>query len=204
MQGKSENIRTAEEATMIRGATQGRLQVMSAKVIKFVSQLFDDARAYMKWALANPGYSNINVQDIWIATQTDTPIEEFERELAADTRMFTLAAFNPLMKDETTRRATLSQVLPTILGSPLLGAYQIWELARELNELYGIRLSTLLPADVYKKLQEQAAQAQQAPPEGAAPPEGQAPPEEAPPAEDEGGIPPEILAALTGGGAAPA
>lgn len=204
MQGRAENIRTAEEATMIRGATQGRLQVMSSKVVKFASQLFQDARAYMQWALENPDHSHINVRDIWLATQTDMPVEEFEQELRTDTRMFALTAFNPLMRDENTRRTTLNNLLPTIMGSPLLSAFNVWELARELCDLYGVRLSTLIPADEFKKLQEAAtAQAPGAP--GAAPP-GEGPPGEAPaeappggPPEGgpaEGGIPPEILQAL--------
>lgn len=193
MRGTSENVRTAEEATMIRGAVENRLSKMNQKVIQFATELFEDARVYVKWAIHSPEVSNLDVAALAEISQADTTPDQLAAWLLEDTQQFQLLAFNPLMRDENTRRKMLAEGLPVLLGHPVIQqAFNLYELAREVAELWGIRLSTMnTPEEFQANLQAMSGQ----------PALGQAPPGGAPPEAPPGAMPPEeeILAALLGG-----
>ena len=95
---------------------------------------------------------------------------------------FRLLPFSPLMEDKNTRRESLAQLLPPLLGSPLGEQFDMHELGREVVELFGWRPSivkpkkSVLPTD--KELASATAAAAAPPPVAAAPEQGpQVPPE---------------------------
>lgn len=197
MRGVSENVRTAEEATMIRGAVENRLSKMNGKVVKFATELFEDARAYLKWAIANPSDSLLDVAALASISQADLTPAELTELLLSDTQQFQLAAFNPLMRDANTRRKMLVEGLPVILGNPVISqAFNLYELAREMAELFGLRLSTMNTPEEFKA-NLQAAMGGGAPAPAGAPgepsPGGEAPMGDLPPLPPDGAPPPEPL-----------
>lgn len=180
--GEVANIRTAAEANMIRGAVEGRLRIRSQKLVRVVTQLFEQALDVIRWAISNREASGIDLFDLAEKTTVGVSPEVLAHELLAEAVRFRLLPFSPLMEDKIARRESMTNLLPALTGGPLSEAFDMKELAKELVESYGWRPSVV---------SETPPAPPPAPPE-AMPTEGAAPPS---PAGNE--LPPELLAALS-------
>ena len=180
--GEVANIRTAAEANMIRGAIEGRLRIRSQKLVRVVTQLFEQALDVIRWAISNREASGIDLFDLTEKTTVGVSPEVLAHELLAEAVRFRLLPFSPLMEDKIARRESMTNLLPALTGGPLSEAFDMKELAKELVESYGWRPSVV---------SETPPAPPPAPPE-AMPTEGAAPPS---PAGNE--LPPELLAALS-------
>ena len=180
--GEVANIRTAAEANMIRGAIEGRLRIRSQKLVRVITQLFEQALDVIRWAISNREASGIDLFDLAEKTTVGVSPEVLAHELLAEAVRFRLLPFSPLMEDKIARRESMTNLLPALTGGPLSEAFDMKELAKELVEAYGWRPSVV---------SETPPAPPPAPPE-AMPTEGVAPPS---PAGNE--LPPELLAALS-------
>lgn len=197
--GAVSNIRTAEEATMIRGAIEGRMGVKARTLTRGVKQIFDRTLEVMRWALHHPIDSTIDINELAAATVTGIAPAQLAQEILSESVKFRLMPFSPIMEDKSTRRNTLSTLLP-VLPPTWLDNIDPREAMREIVDLYDLRPSMILSEE------EIAEQQQAAAPEGMGMPgmEGMLPMEGAPPmppgAEQglalEGGPPPGLVEAL--------
>ena len=195
--GEVANIRTAAEANMIRGAIEGRLRIRSQKLVRVVTQLFEQCLDVMRWAIANREASGIDLFDLTEKTTQGVKPEVLAHELLAESVRFRLLPFSPLMEDKIARRESMTNMLPALTGGPLAESFDLKELAKELVEAYGWRPSVVLE-------EPQVASMPPIPPEAlpSEPPDASLPPEAlpteaaAPPINGGGELPPELLAAL--------
>ena len=173
--GVVKNIRTAAEVDALRGSIEGRVNIRMRKLIRVVKALFDLGQSVTRWAVMNPEDSRINLEKIASMTQSDVGPEVVARDFAEGVLNFRLLPFSPLMEDKHTRRESLTTLLPTLVGSPLIEHLDQKELLKEIIELYGWRPSivtpekTGLPTDkelgvVQKNMEAQAQQQPQAEP----------------------------------------
>tara|TARA_R110002110_G_scaffold10631_2_gene52502 strand:+ start:9603 stop:11399 length:1797 start_codon:yes stop_codon:yes gene_type:complete len=180
--GQVNNIRTAAEANALRGAVEGRVNIRMKKLVRVVKAMFDRALDVTRWAVENPEDSGIDLEILAKHTQVDADAEVLRRDFIEGAVSFRLLPFSPLMEDKNTRRESLAQLLPPLLGSPLGEQFDMHELGREVVELFGWRPSivkpkkSVLPTD--KELASATAAAAAPPPVAAAPEQGpQVPPE---------------------------
>lgn len=201
--GVSENIRTAEEASAIRANTDGRQAVKMRRVVRVVRGMFENGLAALQWAVRNQEHSRIDLRRLHEECIADVDLGTWARELAHATTKFRVLPFSPAMEDRYARRDSLSMLLPQ-LPPQVLAQFDEVELAREVQELYGMRPSVLRgnrPAAAPPGIPGGAP--------GALLPGGSGVPGMdalgAPPLADGGGAlpPPEILAGLTGGAGGP-
>ena len=186
--GVVKNIRTAAEVDALRGSIEGRVNIRMRKLVRAVKAMFELGQAVTRWATLNPEDSLIDFDRLAKHTQVDVSGAVLAKDFAEGVIKFRLLPFSPLMEDKHTRRDSLSQLLPTLLGSPLMEHLDGKELAKEIIELYGWRPSIMkpektgLPTD--KELGVMEAKMQAPAPEEAAPmaPEAGAPVDEAMPA----------------------
>ena len=200
--GAVHNIRTAAEVDALRGSVEGRVNIRMRLLVRVVSSIFERALDVTKWAVSNPADSRIDLQKIADATQVDASQELVRNDLLSGTPRFRLLPFSPLMEDKNARRETLTNLLPAIVGGPLVEHVDQHELMREIVELFGWRPSIVLSKDSKKAEEEELMAAQmamqgaaQGAPPGAAPP---LPPEAAMAGEAPAGPPPEIAQGLSG------
>lgn len=134
------NIRTAAEANMIRGATEGRLNIRSRKLTKAVRASFHRCLDVARWAIRNHEHSHIDIAEITANTQADVAPQVVVRDLMKAHVTFKLAPFSPLMEDHHTKREQLVQILSQVPPDVLAG-FDTYELLRELVEFFGFRPS---------------------------------------------------------------
>jgi hypothetical protein len=140
--GEVKNIRTAAEATMLRGSVEGRLNIRSKKLIRGVTNLFKKGVDVWRWAAANPGASKIDMDTIAYLTQTEADGAQLTEDVLYTSPQFRVLPFSPLMEDKHTRRQQLTELIPTLGGTgPLAAAIDQRELAKELVDDYGFRPS---------------------------------------------------------------
>jgi hypothetical protein len=141
--GEVVNIRTAAEATMVRASVEGRMHIRVTKVKRAVSSVFRRALEVWRWAIENEDESGINMEEIAFLTQADTDAETLTDDVLSASPRFRLLPFSPLMEDKYTRRQQLTELMQMIGASPLMQAFNLFELARETQELYGLRPSVV-------------------------------------------------------------
>ena len=139
------NIRTAAEVDAVRGSTEGRVNIRMRKLVRVVKGMFELGQSVTRWAVLNPTDSLIDLKKIARHTQVDVGGEVLARDFAEGVIKFRLLPFSPLMEDKHTRRDSLTQLLPTLLGSPLMDHLDTKEIAKEIIELYGWRPSIMRP-----------------------------------------------------------
>lgn len=183
--GRSVNIRTAEEAKMVQGGEEGRMKIRSSRLESAIRDAFAVARDILRWAMANPEASKIDIQGLWNETQLDVPLAQFVDEVANAATSFKLLPFNAIMDNPVERRETLVKLAPTLLSPEVIPHINVGEFVQELVEALGFRPSI----------------AKDAPPEPAPAPPGMPPgmPGEAAPAPGGQDIN-SMLAALASGG----
>lgn len=143
--GEVVNIRTAAEAQMVRASVEGRMKIRTTKVVRCVSNLFSQGLKVWKWAAANPAASGIDMDALASRTQADVDGTVLLNDLRKSTPKFKMLPFSPLMEDKFTRRQQLTELIQAFAsGGPLSAAINQYELAREIVELYGLRLSIAL------------------------------------------------------------
>jgi len=141
--GTVKNIRTAEEANMIRGAVEGRMGVKARRLTRAVKQLFDRSLEVMRWALRHPVDSTVDLGTIANATVTGISPGQLGQELLHESVKFKLLPFSPTMEDKSARRQNLANLLPNIPDS-WLDQVDPREGMREIMELWEMRPSLLL------------------------------------------------------------
>jgi len=143
--GVVKNIRTAAEVDALRGSIEGRVNIRMRKLVRVVKAMFELGKNVTRWAVLNPTDSRIDLAKIAAMTQVDVGGEIVGRDFVEGVINFRLLPFSPLMEDKHTRRDSLTQLLPTLLGSPLLEHLDQKELMKEIIELYGWRPSIMVP-----------------------------------------------------------
>jgi len=178
--GVVKNIRTAAEVDALRGSIEGRVNIRMRKLVRVVKALFELGQSVTRWATLNPEDSRIDLAKIATMTQVDVGAEIVAKDFTEGVVNFRLLPFSPLMEDKHTRRDSLTQLLPTLLGSPLMDHLDKKELMKEIIELYGWRPSIMIPEkaglatdkELSSAQEVQAAQAQQQTQAAALPAEG--------------------------------
>lgn len=159
--GEAVNIRTAAEAHMVRASVEGRIKIRTTKMVRCVTNNVDLGMRAWKWAAANPNASRIDMHYIASTTQGDADASVLINDLRKHTPKFRILPFSPLMEDKYTRRQQITELVNVITeGSPLGMAFNQYELAREIAELYGLRPSIVKSKEEIERL-EAAAMAQQ-------------------------------------------
>jgi hypothetical protein len=144
--GEVTNIRTAAEASMVRGSVEGRMHIRTAKLKRVVSNMFSRALEVWRWAAANPKASAIDMASIANLTQGDVDETVLANDLEQHSPKFRLLPFSPLMEDKYTRRGQLLEIMQALVSpSPLAVAINPYELGREIAEQFGLRPSIVLP-----------------------------------------------------------
>ena len=148
--------------------------------------MFRKALDSFKWALIHKDISGVNFERISSMVQNDVDARTFERDVLDHSLNFRLLPFSPLMEDKITRRAHLIELVQYLSSaSPLAEAIDQKELAREIVDAFGFRPSIVRSEE---------------PPSEEAGPGGMGGLEEmaAMGGGPEGGMPPELAAALAG------
>lgn len=177
--GQVNNIRTAAEANALRGAVEGRVNIRMKKLVRVVKAMFDRALDVTRWAVANPEDSGIDLKVLAQHTQADADASVLQEDFLNGAISFRLLPFSPLMEDKNTRRESMAQLLPPLLGSPLGEHFDMHELGREVVELFGWRPSIVKPKKTIIPTEKEVASATVAAAEPAPQPEaapGQVPP----------------------------
>lgn len=159
--GQAENIRTAEEASMVRGASQGRLNIRMRKVVRCAADVFQRMLTTWKWAATNPQLSGLDMEKLSEQTQGDSGGQVLFQDLMEHTPKFKLLPFSPMMEDKYARRQQLVNILTGLSANPsLMGAFNQRELARELQEVFQMRPSVLLGEEEARAAAQAATMAQ--------------------------------------------
>lgn len=187
--GEVKNIRTAAEANMVRAAIEGRLNIRVRKVVRAVTSLFNKTLESYRWAVRHEEESGVNLQYIWSQTQNSIALPDYRREIIEEAPKFRLLPFSPLMEDKIARRESLVNLLNSMSSTPMVEYFDWREIAREIQDLYGMRPSIVSAQPPEPEQPEQLALPGLEPPPGTT---------EALPTEQPGApmIPPELLAAL--------
>lgn len=178
--GVVKNIRTAAEVDAMRGSVEGRVNIRMRKLLRIVKAMFELGQSVTRWAVINREDSRIDLAKLAAMTQVDVDGEVVASDFREGVVNFRLLPFSPLMEDKHTRRDSLTQLLPTLMGSPLLEHIDQKELMKEIIELYGWRPSIMVPEksglptdkELSKVQETMAKQAQQEQAAAAAAPEG--------------------------------
>ena len=144
--GRAVNIRTAEEAKLIRGGEEGRMNIRSRRVMRAVIDLFEAGREVVRWAVLHPEASAIDLEALWDETQVDVSIPQFADELVNASTKFRLMPFNSIMENKIEKRESLATMLPALTQGALAEVYDPTELGRELADLFGWRPSIVRKA----------------------------------------------------------
>ena len=141
--GEVKNIRTAAEANMIQMSIQGRMQVRTRLLVKFIKRGFDKASNIMRWAIANEEASGLRMKELTSVTQIDVAPDVLRRDFVENMPKFRVLPFSPLMEDRVVRREQLVQLLGSLAGTPS-GEQVNWrEITKELVEMFNIRPSII-------------------------------------------------------------
>ena len=141
--GEVKNIRTAAEANMIQMSIQGRMQVRTRLLVKFIKRGFDKAAEIIRWSLENEEASNINIQELTMQTQIDVMPDVLRRDFLGNMPKFRVLPFSPLMEDRVVRREQLVGLIGSIANSPSGEEVDWREITKELVEMFNIRPSII-------------------------------------------------------------
>ena len=144
--GQVANIRTAAEANMIRASVEGRMNVRVRRTVKAAKLMFDRALECIRWAVANPEASGIDIPRLWAETQSDVDMFTFRGDLLNENFKFRLLPFSPLMEDKVARRNALERLLSVMANTPMAPNFDWRELAREVQDAYNMRPSVVTEA----------------------------------------------------------
>jgi hypothetical protein len=159
--GRAVNIRTAKEASMLEGSTQGRMNIRMSKLTRVIGDVFQRMLTTWKWAVENEDASGVDMEQIAADTQGDTAADQLLKDLVENTPKFKLLPFSPMMEDKFARRQELANFVNSLAGNPALAAaFDMRELAREFVELHGFRPSVLLSQEAVQAASQNAALAQ--------------------------------------------
>ena len=141
--GEVRNIRTAAEANMIQMSIQGRMQVRTRLLIKFVKRGFNKSADIMRWAITNPTASQIDLEQLTRFTQLDVEPDVLRRDFLKLLPKFRVLPFSPLMEDKVVRRDQLVALLGSLAGTPSGEEVDWREITKELVEMFNIRPSIM-------------------------------------------------------------
>ena len=141
--GQVKNIRTAAEANMVQSSVQGRMNVRTRVLTKFVRRGFDKALDILRWAIQNPEASRIDMESINQQTQMDVSAEIMATEILETSIQFRILPFSPLMEDKIVRRDQLIGLLGQFASSPAGEEVDWREITKELVEMFSVRPSIL-------------------------------------------------------------
>lgn len=140
--GQSVNIRTAAEAMMIRGATEGRLDRRGVRVEKVVLKAFKGCQQVLRWAINNPDQSGVDLYRLHEDIEPGVQIGQWVQELMLMRPRLRLLPFSPLMENVIERRQHLVALLPQLASNPeMMSHINIPELVREIVDVFGLRPS---------------------------------------------------------------
>lgn len=198
--GGVKNIRTAEEAEMVKNAVSGRMDVRTRRVTRMVKNGFRTGLRALQWALRNQKASGADAEYLRLGSEVDVSTEQYVHEVLNEAFKFQILPFSPLMEDRNARREHLIKLLTAFATGEAAKHIEWREMVREAQELFGLRPS------IVKEQPPEEEPPEEAPgdPALAAPPGGMpmVPPLAAPPALG-GADPAAALGALLGGGGAP-
>lgn len=158
--GQVRNIRTAAEANMVQSSVQGRMQVRTRVLTKFVKRGFDKAMSIMRWAIENQEASGVNMEMITKSTQLDVEPSVLAREIVESSPQFRILPFSPLMEDKIVRREQLVALLGQFASTPSNEEVDWREITKELVDMFSVRPSIL--KDDYDVEEEAVAQGEAA------------------------------------------
>ena len=141
--GEVKNIRTAAEANMIQMSIQGRMQVRTRLLIKFIKRGFDKGSNIMRWAITNEEASGVRMKELTSVTQVDVEPDVLKRDFIDNMTKFRVLPFSPLMEDRVVRREQLVQLLGSFASTPSGDEVDWREVAKELVEMFNIRPSIM-------------------------------------------------------------
>lgn len=141
--GQVKNIRTAAEANMVQSSVQGRMNVRTRVLTKFVRRGFDKALDILRWAITNAEASRIDMESINQQTQMDVSAEIMATEILETSIQFRILPFSPLMEDKIVRRDQLIGLLGQFASSPAGEEVDWREITKELVEMFSVRPSIL-------------------------------------------------------------
>jgi hypothetical protein len=153
--GQVKNIRTAAEANMVQASVQGRMQVRTRVLTKFVKRGFDKAMGILRWAIQNQEASNIDMKMITRLTQIDVEPDVISREIVENSPQFRVLPFSPLMEDKIVRRQQLVALLGQLASTPSNDEVNWREITKELVDMFGVRPSIL--RDDYEREEQEIA-----------------------------------------------
>tara|TARA_R100001510_G_scaffold57433_1_gene65467 strand:+ start:2616 stop:4331 length:1716 start_codon:yes stop_codon:yes gene_type:complete len=141
--GQVKNIRTAAEANMVQASVQGRMQVRTRVLTKFVKRGFDKALSVLQWAISNRETSGVDMDMIARVTQLDVDGSVISREIVENSPQFRILPFSPLMEDKIVRREQLVALLGQLAATPSNDEVNWREITKELIEMFSVRPSIL-------------------------------------------------------------
>mgnify|MGYP003142655913 FL=1 len=141
--GQVKNIRTAAEANMVQASVQGRMQVRTRVLTKFVKRGFDKALEVLRWAITNTETSGVDMEMITRQTQMDVSSDVISREIIENSPQFRILPFSPLMEDKIVRREQLVALLGQISATPSNDEVNWREITKEIIDMFSVRPSIL-------------------------------------------------------------
>ena len=141
--GQVKNIRTAAEANMVQASVQGRMQVRTRVLTKFVKRGFDKGLEVLRWAISNTETSGVDMEMIARQTQMDVSSDVIAREIVENSPQFRILPFSPLMEDKIVRREQLVALLGQFAATPSNDEVNWREITKEIIEMFSVRPSIL-------------------------------------------------------------
>ena len=133
---------------MIQMSIQGRMQVRTRLLIKFIKRGFDKASDIMRWAIKNEDASGVKMDDLTLHTQVDVLSDVLKRDFTEHMPKFRVLPFSPLMEDRVVRREQLVQLLGSLASTPSGEEVDWREITKELVEMFNIRPSIMKEDDL--------------------------------------------------------
>lgn len=142
--GQVSNVRTAEEMTTLKAASDDRASNRVNALDAFFGRVYRTALDIFRWAILNPDDSGIDL----LALYDELGIEDVDestwaQEILDTSPRWTFDAYSPLKENLYSRRASLERLLPLLAGTPLGEEFDMHELAREIQETFKLRPSVV-------------------------------------------------------------
>ena len=150
MRGMPENIRTAEEVSLVRGKMEARMLARSNRVVGAVTRLFETTLRCLQWAANHHGELGWNPEDLYSATifPDDPPYDVWFAELTTDPTVhaFRVLPFSPLMEDPNVVRKWMNETFPMLMQNQKIAeVVDAREAMHDIVERQGIRGAWVLP-----------------------------------------------------------
>ena len=152
--GVVRNIRTAAEVSLLSARDEGRVGKRVRKLVKFVRSGFEKGGEIIRWAVANPDVSKIDMVQLASHAQVDVDPTTLAMELLSITPRLRVLPFSPLMEDRNARRQNLIQLIGEMSQTQMSEHIDWKEFSREVFDLFGFRPSILKSEEAL--VQEQA------------------------------------------------